>query len=165
VCSSDLTDSCCATQLWITWCASIAAWHTDHLVTNEVGRHRYDVLIAVTGSILEAIAAGTIPATVPTIEATPKPIKIFLAASTITKVPSGIKVRRYTRNIPTTPPITLRINDSNKNCNRIKSLFAPIDFRIPIKFVPALTETNIILTIPQPPTVIENPPITHPAQQ
>ena len=66
------------------------------------------------------------------------------------------------RNSPTSPPITESIIDSYRNCHRIKFLFAPRAFCIPIILVLSFTDTNIIFAIPKPPTRIEKPPIIHP---
>ena len=74
----------------------------------------------------------------------------------------AIKVPMKIINKPITPPITDRKMDSIRNSSRMNDRLAPIDFLIPIIVVLSLTDTNIILAIPNPPTSSEKPPITHP---
>ena len=49
------------------------------------------------------------------------------------------------------------IADSAKNCIIIEEVFAPNDFRIPISLVRSVTDTNIIIMTPIPPTKREIP--------
>ena len=87
----------------------------------------------------------------------------FLSEITRSKDPSSGNVRRKTKKIPQRPPKILKNDDSNKNCIKMKYFFAPRDFWSPIIGTLSLTETNIILSIPNPPTRIEKLPITQPA--
>jgi hypothetical protein len=68
-----------------------------------------------------------------------------------------------TTNKPMIPPSKLSITASVKNCVRMKIFFAPKAFCMPMSDVLSFTETNIIFAIPNPPTIIEKPPITQPA--
>jgi len=76
--------------------------------------------MASTGSIRAASVAGTIPATTPIAEDTPRPKMMLLKDKTRSRLPSGIKLRRYTRRIPEPPPIKLKQTDSKRNWNRMK---------------------------------------------
>ena len=75
----------------------------------------YFVLMAITGLSDEATAAGTIPAIIPIKAETPTPRVILSSDNTTCSDPNGINDIRYTRNIPTPPPITLKNIASNKN--------------------------------------------------
>jgi hypothetical protein len=76
--------------------------------------------MASTGSILAASVAGTIPATIPIAEDTPRPKMMLLKDKTSSRLPKGIKLRRYTSRIPEPPPIKLKQIASKRNWNRMK---------------------------------------------
>jgi hypothetical protein len=76
--------------------------------------------MASTGSILAASVAGTIPATTPITEDTPKPNIILLKDNSSSRLPKGIKLRRYTSRIPEPPPIKLKQIASKRNWKRMK---------------------------------------------
>src|ERR1039457_4887657 len=117
-------------------------------------------LMATTGSSREALYAGINPAAIPII------MHIDIAS---VRIPIEIKtgklkilvrtiVKRYTR----ISPIRHMIADSNKNSVRILLFFAPTAFFRPIIAVRSFTVTNIILAIPNAPTIRLRIPIAQP---
>lgn len=93
----------------------------DVYVRGCQAQHLYQaVLIAVTGSIRAAKAAGMIPDTIPITDDTDKPRAIFLNDNTKSIEPIGKNESIKTKNNPPKPPSTERKIDSNKNWNRIK---------------------------------------------
>jgi hypothetical protein len=75
------------------------------------------LLIASTGSNLEAEIAGIIPEISPIKAANPDPNNMFAALNTNSKsnAEERIKAIIQTKNIPTIPPIKDKITASNKN--------------------------------------------------
>ena len=75
------------------------------------------LLIASTGSNLEAEIAGIIPEINPIKAANPEPINILEALNTNSKSKADDKTKaiNQTKNIPTSHPINERITASNKN--------------------------------------------------
>lgn len=75
------------------------------------------LLMASTGSNLEAEIAGIIPEINPIKAANPEPNNIFAALKTNSKsnAEERIKAIIQTKNIPTIPPIRDKITASNKN--------------------------------------------------
>lgn len=75
------------------------------------------LLMASTGSNLEAEIAGIIPEINPIKAAKPEPNNILAALNTNSKsnTEDKIKAITQTKNIPTSPPIKERITASNKN--------------------------------------------------
>ena len=75
------------------------------------------LLIASTGSNLEAEIAGIIPEINPIKAANPEPINILEALNTNSNSQADDKAKpiNQTKNIPTIPPIKERITASNKN--------------------------------------------------
>src|ERR1017187_6922782 len=121
-------------------------------------------LMATTGSSREALYAGINPAAIPII------MHIDIAS---VRIPIEIKTgklkilvrtigKRYTRISPINPPIRHMIADSNKNSVRILLFFAPTAFFRPIIAVRSFTVTNIILAIPNAPTIRLRIPIAQP---
>ena len=98
--------------------------------------------------------AGKIPDIKPITAANPVPRSTFPIPKTKSKSNALVRIIEIiqTKTSPIKPPITDRITASNRNWNKIKRFFAPNDFWIPIKLVRSLTETNMILAIPKPPT-------------
>ena len=76
--------------------------------------------------------------------------------------PDKMSVKIYTRNKPIAPPRIHKMAASNRNSNRIVNFFAPIAFLRPITEVRSLTVTNIMLAIPNMPTIRLMPPIIDP---
>ena len=68
----------------------------------------------------------------------------------------------YTKNNPIAPPNRQRIIASIKNSKRILLFLAPTAFFKPIIAVRSLTVTNIILAMPNKPTIRLMPPIIPP---
>ena len=59
------------------------------------------------------------------------------------------------RIMPTIPPRKVSIEASNKNCDNIAPVLAPIDFLIPISLVLSVTDTSMMFMTPIPPTTRE----------
>ena len=78
--------------------------------------------------------------------------------------PDSIKVSIYTKNKPIAPPSIQSTAASIKNSKRILLLLAPIAFFNPIILVLSLTVTNIMLAIPNIPTIKLMPPIIEPTK-
>ena len=77
--------------------------------------------MAITGSILDAIPAGMIPANTPIILDTLTPIIIFFILIVNAKDPKSTKVSKNTKNIPISPPKTLKNTDSKRNLYNINN--------------------------------------------
>src|SRR5664279_4416553 len=143
--------------------AAAVSSHEDS-IARMLGIQFYLDLMATTGSSLEALYAGINPAAIPII------IHIDIASVRIPiemktgklKILVSTRVNRYTRINPINPPIRQIIADSNKNSVRILLFFAPIAFFRPIIEVRSLTVTNIILAIPNAPTIRLKMPIAQP---
>lgn len=73
------------------------------------------VRIASTGSIRAARVAGTIPATTPIMEDTPKPKSTLLKERMSSKLPNWTKLKANTSKMPVPPPIRLRQMASKRN--------------------------------------------------
>lgn len=89
------------------------------------------VLIASTGSNLDAEIAGSIPDIKPIAALIAVPTSIFHGESTNSKSPVNCDAKIETintKNNPIKPPITAKITASNKNWNKINLFLAPNDF-------------------------------------
>ena len=88
------------------------------------------VLIASTGSNLDAAIAGRIPDINPIIAANPVPKTILPILKTNSKSTTFVKITEIiqTNKSPIIPPITESIIASNKNWNNINLFLAPNDF-------------------------------------
>ena len=88
------------------------------------------VLIASTGSNLDAEIAGKIPEINPINAANPVPKRTFPKPNTNSKSRTLVKIIEIiqTRNSPINPPITDKITASNRNWNNINRFLAPNDF-------------------------------------
>lgn len=88
------------------------------------------VLMASTGSNLEAEIAGTIPEINPITAARLVPKIMFPTLRKKSKSKALVKTMdiSQTKNKPIIPPITERIIASNKNCSNINLFLAPNDF-------------------------------------
>ena len=77
---------------------------------------------------MEANIAGNNPAMIPIKDEIVTPRITFFKDITRSNVPRSGNVSRKTKKIPKRPPNTLKKEDSNKNCIRIKYFLAPKDF-------------------------------------
>ena len=78
------------------------------------------------------------------------------------KGPDNMRVRIYTKNKPIAPPKMHSTVASIKNSKRMVLFFAPMAFFKPIMLVLSLTVTNIILAMPNKPTIKLIPPMIAP---
>src|SRR5438128_12272567 len=114
--------------------------------------HSY--LNASTGSSLAARPAGTTPKI--------SPIAIETAHAT-TALHTGTRASNWSAalssspiespsRMPSTPPISVSVAASTRNCHRISRRVAPMALRTPISRVRSVTETIMIAITPTPPT-------------
>ena len=71
--------------------------------------------MAITGSNLAAIPAGTIPDKVPIMTETPTPRMILPIERLNSKLPNETKLNKYTNNNPKSPPSSERNTASNRD--------------------------------------------------
>src|SRR2546422_8041851 len=114
----------------------------------------YSYLNASTGSSLAARPAGTTPKI--------SPIAIETAHAT-TALHTGTRASNWSAalssspiespsRMPSTPPISVSVAASTRNCHRISRRVAPMALRTPISRVRSVTETIMIAMRPMPPT-------------
>ena len=76
--------------------------------------------------------------------------------------PDSIRVRIYTKRSPKAPPTRHKMVASNRNSNKMVLFLAPMAFLRPMMGRRSLTVTNMILAIPNIPTIRLMPPMMDP---